>query len=120
MELIKGKKYKKSDFGISGIVQQWSEITVKGELFTFFSFESGFDNVIEKDGFVYEGRGEYALIPKGVKSDIHRQVFFKETKGSYYTYLGRGKYDCGYDEKRNKIFWEEEWNRNDTICRLLL
>jgi hypothetical protein len=30
MDLQIGKQYKKSDFGITGIVKQWSEITVGG------------------------------------------------------------------------------------------
>ena len=67
MNLTIGKKYKKADFGISGIVQQWSEITVEGELLTFFSKDSKYENIIEEDGFVYEGRGKYALIPFGKK-----------------------------------------------------
>jgi len=105
MDLIIGKQYKKSDFGISGIVKQWSEITVGGELYTFFSVDSKYTNIKEDDGFVYEGRGKYALIPQGVKADLHRQVFFKNEKGPYYTYYGRGRYEQRYDEKHNKIFW---------------
>ena len=31
MTLTIGKRYKKADFGIGGIVRQWSEITVEGE-----------------------------------------------------------------------------------------
>jgi hypothetical protein len=37
MDLQIGKQYKKSSFGIVGSERQWSEITVEGELFTFFS-----------------------------------------------------------------------------------
>jgi len=106
MNLTIGEQYnKKDDFGITGIVKQWSEITVTGELFTFFSVFEKFDNKKEEDGFVYEGRGPYALIPYNIKADIHRHVFLKEKEGSYYTYLGKGKYEIRYDEKRNKIFW---------------
>jgi hypothetical protein len=106
MELTKGKQYKKSDFGITGSERQWSEITVGGELFTFFSIESKYNNIIEKDGFVYEGRGKYALITDGIKADLHRQVFYREKAGGDWTYLGRGQYEKHYDEKHNKIFWE--------------
>jgi len=105
MLLEKGKKYKKSDFGIKGIVQQWSEITVEGKLFTFFSMVSKYNDIIEDDGFVYEGRGHYALIPYGEKAILHRHVFLKKETGSYYVYLGKGQYENRYDEKRNKIFW---------------
>lgn len=104
MELIIGQQYKKSDFGITGIVKQWSEITVGGELFTFFSMISKYNDIIEADGFVYEGRGAYALIPRGIKSDLHRHVFVKKVKGTYYTYFGKGKYETQYDNERNKIF----------------
>jgi len=106
MNLIIGQQYKKADFGISGIVQQWSEITVEGKLFTFFSKDSKYENISEEDGFVYEGRGSYALIPYKIKVDLHRHVFLKEEEGSYYTYLGIGEYEIRYDEKRNKIFWK--------------
>jgi len=105
MELILGKKYRKADFGITGIEKRWSEITVAGELFTFFSVFDKYNNDIEKDGFIYEGRGEYALIPYKIQADLHRHVFLKETEGSDYTYLGKGKFETRYDEKRNKIFW---------------
>lgn len=36
MKLQIGKQYKKSDLGIVGPARQWSEITVEGELVTFF------------------------------------------------------------------------------------
>ena len=106
MNLTVGQQYnKKDDFGITGIVQQWSEVTVEGELFTFFSIFERFDNKKEEDGFVYEGRAPYTLIPDNKKADIHRHVFIKEERGSYWTYLGKGKYEVRYDEKHNKIFW---------------
>jgi len=104
MDLIIGQRYRKSDFGISGIVNQWSEITVHGELYTFFSMDSRYEDAIESDGFVYEGRGEYALIPNGVKTDLHRHVFVREVAGEDYTYLGKGQYETRYNEKCNKIF----------------
>ena len=103
-DLKTGELYRKADFGITGIVQQWSEITVAGEPFIFFSMVSKYDDFVEEDGFVYEGRGIYALIPHEVKSDLHRHVFVKMQKGSFYTYFGRGKYEIRYDEKHNKIF----------------
>jgi hypothetical protein len=105
MELIVGKKYKKADFGITGIVKQWSEITVAGKLFSFFSMLEEYDNKIEKDGFVYEGRGPYTLIPCDIQVVLHRHVFLKEEAGSYYTYLGEGKYETRYNKKCNKTFW---------------
>jgi len=108
MTLTIGNKYKKADFGIGGIVRQWSEITVGGKLFTFFSKDSKYKNIIEEDGFVYEGRGDYALIPYGVKSDLHRHVFIHDTTNEPYKYLGKGLYEKRYDDKRNKIFFQEE------------
>jgi hypothetical protein len=106
MNLIIGRKYSRNaDFGITGIERQWSEITVAGELFTFFSVFSGYENKIEEDGFIYEGRGPYALIPYKIQAGLHRHVFLKEEEGSYYTYLGKGKYETRYDENHNKIFW---------------
>jgi len=106
MLLTVGQKYnKKDDFNITGNEKRWSEITVAGELFTFFSIFDNYNNSIEKDGFVYEGRGSYALIPYKTKVDLHRHVFLKEEEGSYYTYLGMGKYEMRYDENRNKIYW---------------
>jgi hypothetical protein len=105
MNLIRGRQYTKTGFGITGIVKQWSEISVEGELFTFFSMVSKYTDIIEADGFVYEGRGSYALIPYDTKVDLHRQVFLKEKEGPIYTYLGKGKYEIRYDEKHNKIFW---------------
>ena len=105
MNLNIGQKYKKADFGITGIEKRWSEITVAGLLFTFFSIFDKYNNSIEEDGFIYEGRGSYALIPDKIKADLHRHVFLKEEEGSYYTYIGVGKYEIRYDEKRNKIFW---------------
>jgi len=104
MDLLTGHQYKKSDFGITGSERQWSEITVEGELFTFFSCDSKYSNIIEDDGFVYEGRGKYALIPKGKKADLHRRVFYRKIAGDDWTYLGRGMYEARYDERRNKIF----------------
>jgi hypothetical protein len=104
MDLTIGRQYKKADFGITGIVKRWSEITAGGELFTFFSMVSKYNDIVEKDGFVYEGRGAYALSPRGIKSDLHRHVFVKKEEGSYYTYLGKSKYETRYDDKRNKIF----------------
>jgi len=103
--LIIGKQYKKSDFGIIGSERQWSEITVEGKLFTFFSVVSKYENIIEKDGFVYEGRGRYALIPNGVTANLNRYVFYRESPDDDWTYLGKGKYEKRYDDKRNKIFW---------------
>ena len=104
MDLQIGKTYKKSEFGIIGSERQWSEITVEGELFTFFSIDSKYKNIIEKDGFIYEGRGRYALIPDSVMKDLHRHVFYRKSSGADWTYLGKGKYEKRYDEKRNKIF----------------
>jgi hypothetical protein len=104
MTLTVGSKYKKSDFGISGIVYMWSEITVCGELFTFFSMDSKYEDIIEDDGFVYEGRGRYALIPNGINTELHRHVFVRMKKEKKYTYLGKGLYETRYDDKRNKIF----------------
>ena len=106
MKLVVGNKYTKSDFGIGGIVRQWSEITVQGKLFTFFSNDSNYENIIEEDGFVYEGRGEYALIPYGEKSDLNRHVFIHDAASLPYTYLGMGLYEKRYDEKRNKIYFK--------------
>ena len=113
MTLKVGNKYKKADFGISGIVQQWSEITVEGKLFTFFSNDSHYENIIEKDGFVYEGRGKYTLIPDGEISNLNRHVFIHERANEPYTYLGMGLYEKRYDEKRNKIYFigENKWKR---------
>jgi hypothetical protein len=105
MDLQIGKQYKKSDFGIIGSERQWSEITVKGELLTFFSIDSKYENIIENDGFVYEGRGKYAIIPEGEKAELRRHVFFRKLSGDDWTYLGQGKYEKRYDDKRNKIFW---------------
>lgn len=105
MELEIGNWYKKSNFRITKAEKQWSEITVGGELFTFFPVESKYKNIIEKDGFVYEGRGQYALIPDGKQSELRRNVFYKKVDGAEYEYLGKGKYERRYDEKHNKIFW---------------
>ena len=105
MVLNIGEKYKKADFGITGIEKRWSEITVGGLLFTFFSIFDKYNNCIEDDGFVYEGRGEYSLISRDTKSNLQRHVFLKEEEGSYYTFLGVGKCEIRYDEKRNKIIW---------------
>jgi hypothetical protein len=44
MTLTIGTQYKKSDFGIVGSERQWSEITVEGELFSFFSIDSKIEN----------------------------------------------------------------------------
>jgi hypothetical protein len=109
-ELNRGGKYRKADFGITGIVRLWSEITVQGELCIFFSDDGKFHNIREKDGFVYEGRGAYALIPYGKKAAIQRHVFLHEHHNelSYYTYLGKGLYETRYDETHNKIFFKEE------------
>jgi hypothetical protein len=105
MDLTIGRQYKKSDFGITGnAVKQWSEITVGGELFTFFSEGSQYNNIVEEDGFVYEGRGEYAVIPDGVQRDLHRHVFVKKKPGSYYTYCGKGRYEKRYSATQNKVF----------------
>jgi len=106
MTLIIGNQYTKTDFGISGIVNMWSEITVCGELFTFFSMDSKYFDVIEDDGFVYEGRGKYALIPNGIKTDLHRHVFIRKATGEDYTYFGRGLYETRYNDKCNKIFFK--------------
>ena len=105
MKLIVGKNYRKADFGITGIEKRQSEITVFGELFTFFSIFDNYSNCIEDDGFVYEGRGLYTLIPYDIQTALRRHVFLKQIEGSYYTYLGKGKYEIRYDEKRNKIIW---------------
>jgi hypothetical protein len=105
MDLTIGRQYRKSDLGISGFVRRWSEITVCGELCTFFSMDNGFADIIENDGFVYEGRGEYVLIPHGTQTSLQRHVFFRNEAGEAYTYLGKGKYEQRYDENRNKIFW---------------
>jgi hypothetical protein len=105
MDLEIGREYKKSDFGINGGEDRWSEITVQGELFSFFSKDSKYTDHIEDDGFVYEGRGEYALIPQGGQSDLHRHIFIHAKGGDAYTYLGKGKYERRYDEKHNKVFW---------------
>jgi hypothetical protein len=72
MDLVIGRRYSKAEFGITGNAEkQWSEITVGGELFTFFSSESHYNNISEDDGFVYEGRGIYAVIPESVRRDLH-------------------------------------------------
>ena len=106
MDLIIGQQYRKADFGITGnAVKQWSEITVGGELFTFFSNGSHYNNINEEDGFVYEGRGAYVVIPEGVQRDLHRHVFVKEKPGSYYTYRGKGKYEQRYSATQNKVFF---------------
>jgi hypothetical protein len=105
MDLTIGQEYQKSDFGISGMVYMWSELTVHGELYTFFSMDSNYTDHIEDDGFVYEGRGEYALIPQDMQSDLHRHVFIRDKDKEAYVYLGKGKYECRYDEKHNKVFW---------------
>ena len=112
MTLIVGDQYKKIDLGITGGAFRWSEITVEGGLFTFFSQDNEYSNMIEEDGFVYEGRGAYVLIPYGQKSELHRHVFFHESTGQpyTYTYLGKGLYEKRYDDKRNKIFFREENN----------
>jgi len=78
MVLTIGQKNKKADFGITGIERRWSEITVAGELFIFFSMFDNYKNNIEEDGFVYEGRGSYVLIPYKNKVDLHRHVFLRK------------------------------------------
>jgi hypothetical protein len=105
MALTIGQQYKKSAFGINGIVNRWAEIVVHGELYTFFTMDSKYTNIIEDDGFVYEARGEYALIPQGVQTDLHRHVFAREKAKGPYTYLGKGQYERRYNEKCNKVFW---------------
>jgi hypothetical protein len=84
----------------------WAEIVVCGELYTFFSMDGKFINTIENNGFVYEARGKYALIPHGVQTDLHRHVFVRKKAGEAYTYLGKGQYEQQYDEKCNKVFWQ--------------
>ncbi len=105
MKLQIGKQYKKSDLGIVGPERQWSEITVEGELVTFFSDDTKYKNILENDGFVYEGRGLYAVIPVGITADLHRNVFYRKSGKDDWTYLGKGKYEKRYDDKRNKIFF---------------
>jgi hypothetical protein len=111
MNLSIGQQYKKANFGIT-LSKQLSEHIVAGELYTFFSENSKYNNIIENDGFVYEGRGEYAIIPKDVKSDLHRHVFLHNAanKPYTYTYLGKGLYEKRYDDKHNKIYFKEESN----------
>jgi len=67
VEKIIGRQYKKADFGIT-LSKQLSEHIVEGELFTFFSMIGEFQNRIDKDGFIYEGRAKYVLIPEGKKN----------------------------------------------------
>jgi hypothetical protein len=103
MNLTLGKQYKKTDFGIT-ISKQLSEHIVAGELFTFFSMIGEFHNVIEKDGFVYESRAPYVLIPYGEKTNLQRHVFARMANKEDYTYLGKGLYETRYDDNCNKIF----------------
>jgi hypothetical protein len=106
MALTIGQQYKKSDFGINGNVNRWAEIVVHGELYTFFTMDNErYTNTIANDGFVYEARGEYVLIPDGVQTDLHRHVFVREKAKGAYTYLGKGQYERRYNEKCNKVFW---------------
>jgi len=105
MNLTIGQQYKKNDFGIT-ISKQLSEHIVAGELFTFFSMIGEYRNIIEPDGFIYEGRGEYSLIPYGEKTSLQRHVFVRKTNREDFTYLGKGLYETRYDEKRNKIFFK--------------
>jgi hypothetical protein len=106
MTLKIGQQYKKTDFGIT-ISKQLSEHIVAGELFTFFSMIGEFQNIIEKDGFIYEGRAPYVLIPYGVKKNLQRHVFVRMADGEDYTYLGKGLYESRYNDKCNKIFLME-------------
>ena len=105
MDLTIGRQYKKSDFGITGnAVKQWSEITAGGELFTFFSEGSQYNNIVEEDGFVYEGRGEYAVIPDGVQRDLHRHVFVKKKPGSYIPTAEKAGTRSGIPPRRTRSF----------------
>ena len=103
MCLVVGQKYEKQEFGIKDINR--SEHTVGGKLYTFFNIGAKYNNFFENDGFVYEGRAPYVIIPESIKTDLHRYVFVrKPPQEAKFTYCGKGEYECRYNTKSNKIF----------------
>ena len=63
---------------------------MKGNWLRFFSDDTKYKNILENDGFVYEGRGLYAVIPVGITADLHRNVFYRKSGKDDWTYLGKG------------------------------
>jgi hypothetical protein len=104
MTLERGHQYKKTDLGISKACFRLSEIIVKGELYMFFNMGEKFGNKTEDDGFVYECRCKCSVIPEGVETNLQPHVFARKGKDGSFTYLGKGKHERRYDEKRNKVF----------------
>jgi hypothetical protein len=106
MEIIIGKQYKKTDFGVDKSSFQLSEIIVEGELYMFFTMGNKYKNIMETDGFVYECRCKCSVIPKDTKTSLQPHVFVRMAKGEDYIYLGKGLYETQYNDKSNKIFFK--------------
>jgi hypothetical protein len=101
---IKGKAYSRDYFGIDKTNSHSLHI-VYGRFCLFLNMNDTFSNEEQKDGFIYEPRHKYALVPEGVKQPAVVSVFTRETSIGDYDYRGDSYAMVRYDDKRNKLLW---------------
>jgi len=76
----------------------------KGRICFFFKNDSGYNNEVKEDGFVFGVTNENCeLVPEDVKQQLIASVFLWE--GENLIYYGDVNNIARYDEKRNILLW---------------
>jgi hypothetical protein len=104
---IEGKPYTKEYFGIKNI-RSGTHI-VYGRLCLFFTMKgqgkNEFNDEEVKDGFIFEARHEYELVPEGSPQDMCASIFTREKPRGPFTYRGDVHKARRHDKDRNKLLW---------------
>ena len=101
---IKGKSYTREYFGIDKN-NAYSLHIINGKFCLFLNMYGDFNNEEQEDGFIYEPRYEYELVPEGTKQPAVVSVFIRELNTAECDYRGDSYAMIRHDEKRNKLLW---------------
>jgi len=101
---IKGKPYTREYFGIDKN-NAYSTHIIRGKFCLFLNMYGDFNNEEQEDGFIFQPRYEYELVPEGTKQPAVVSIFIREEQTTEYDYRGDSYAMIRYDENRNKLLW---------------
>ena len=103
MTPVKGKFYKKIDFGIKFPRTLKSTVEINGEDYAFFTINDKYNNSYAPNGLIIEPKNINEVVQKDTFHNKKAYIFERANPGEKYKYIGELDIVKPYDPKRNLL-----------------
>jgi len=101
MKLVKGNRYRRSDFGIRYPRTLQSKAVVNGEIYFFINIGGKYNNALQNGNIIHEPGSQSEVVKKKTTITETMHTFLRNSGENDFEYIGVLDTVDYYDQKRN-------------------